>query len=423
MRALLAKERARNHWASQKKKPDSKEKFKGPYARAIERVISDKIWKYYKYFPETRSQQLDLAAMVISGLQGYDDPCLKEHNVHLVKSHEDIEDWLDEAHDILAKKINDKRAKVVADIKAVAEKFFSKLPKPGPGQEDNRQLPSVEDFFKVALRACGLRKGDEGRKHATLWVDEILPKATGNHGGFPKAIRRTCPVSQCRENNREDGRLLMPSTTEAFAMVVYDNHRDSWQNQFKLKEKFSGKLQHMPQSRPKMATDESMALGYTYDEKNEIIYMTGAQYRSKWTEICVGAKRDGGWKDEGREAFNEYVGKIEAARKSPRCAKWEKMMVSVFKQDSNVPPKDPETGPPPQKKARTSEEGRRDYIPLAVAAEEFGLDLEVGDDDEEEKFVDVGEEYGDFVYEEDEEEGQQEQQDVGDAPNAPDAQV
>ena len=399
--------------------------FQSDYAKVIEDIVRIKAWRFFKYLPENEDQARLLCASVLSELKKREEKCVKEVIGSITTPAQEIA-WIEENRYLIAKKINDKRASVAASMKGAFKEYWSELEKPKDGAPDTRELPKVEDFLKVALRKSSLESGDKSRDLALLWVDRVLPKAAGHHMGFHSDHRHRFPISKCEV----DGIPLMTSSTEAFALVAFANYRECWAEHFKLKEKYKGKLQPMPKNHPKEATAASKVAGYTFVEGNKklnkpsMIYMHHPRYFAKWTEQDAGARKEGAWKDEGRDLFNTYVAKIDAARAHKRCAKWEAKMLDVLAEEGAEDlEKAEKTGPPAKKKRRTSANGGRDNISMAMAASCFGIDLsEYGGDGMLESVGAGADDDSDcsFVFTDDEE--AQEEQGEEEEPDVPEAQ-
>ena len=401
--------------------------FKSNYAKVIEDIVRKKAWKFFKYLPENEHQAQILCASILCELKTREEQCVKDV-VGLITSPAQELAWIEENRFLIAKKINDRRATVAASMKKAFEEYWAELEKPKNGAPDTRELPKLEEFLKVALRKSGLDDDDKGRELSVLWVDKVLPYASGHSFGFHSDHRHRYPISKCMV----DGVPLMTSSTEAFALVAYANYRECWAEHFKLKELYpKGKLQPMPKNKPKEATPDSIAAGHTWVSNSKTIYMHHPRYFGKWTEQVAGAKKEGAWKDEGRDLFNKYVALIDGARAHKRCAKWEDKMLEVLAMDGREDPEQaPKTGPPAKKKRCTSENGRRDNISLTMAASSFGFDLSAyGGDTQNSQPVDAPcvvdlegvDSDGDFHWTDDENEEEEDEAEEDEEPDATDA--
>ena len=345
---------------------------KSDYAKLIFKVIRLKLWKFFKFMPTDEAQLKTLLGSVLVFMKQE-----KAEQALCVETPRKIAQWNEENHDLITLKINNNRSGVLNAMKDVMENYWRlELDPPQKNQPDNRKLPSLEKILMIATRSdeVDLEDGDD-RDLAILWYDKILTSACNNKVDFD--LRRSKKVSDIPG---------MTVQTEAHALVVYDNYRDCWQEQFKIKSRYGWgkKLVVWSTNKPENAvpgTDHTLA--------GELVHLHDAKYMAKWTKQNAGAVKEGAWTLEGRNKYNHYLKMISKARKSDHCDAFEDALQEKMGELGDVPDPEAEENQARKKRKTQKSAGPKHDVDLALLAKTIGVDLTqfgvaASEDDEEE---------------------------------------
>ena len=208
----------------------------------------------------------------------------------------------------------------------------------------------LEDIIKVATRDIPLKE-DNKEEHDRLmevfvWYwEDYLPGFAGNTY-WCKEIRRFQSITLANFKNR----LCVTISTEAMAVLMYENCLNKWVALFNWTEGGTVKNKKIPK------------------KKRDPL---SAQFRGVYSDGHSGQAKYGGWNDAGLVRFNDLGKLIKVGRKSENAATLEQDCLVLIKERF---PEDADGPPVPQKKARKRKRASKVTISF------------VDDDDEEDGF-------------------------------------
>jgi hypothetical protein len=173
-----------------------------------------------------------------------------------------------------------------------------------------REMPTVEDMHKVVFRDLAVTKEvetEDGKKEMTVDEDatayltflfewyytQYLPSIAMNKWWGEEKHHKGCASTMTLPN--EPRKLMVPPSTEAFALVVYENCYKRWQAMLEFRKIPANKGKPMPKHKKS-------------DPATEI-------YRGKFTDGAAGTARFGGWNVKGRNLFVKLTRKIALNRR------------------------------------------------------------------------------------------------------------
>ncbi len=146
----------------------------------------------------------------------------------------------------------------------------------------------------------------------------------------------------------------MPPSTEAFAVLAFENCHDCWLEQFALKELFpayklapskkllkEGDEKWVPIPRgsdgnPLVVPKDKDGVPEYQFKKGTEIGMLGAKYKGVYTKSDCGSDKSGGWTNEGLTRFNTLVAANKAARATELGGTLEQQVLEHLRQVNGV---------------------------------------------------------------------------------------
>jgi hypothetical protein len=171
-----------------------------------------------------------------------------------------------------------------------------------------RELPTVEDLTKVVFRDLVAYKEEadeegnpveDAQKTEYLvflfewYVTTLLPCFAGNKWWGAEKLHKGCVSSLLLPNT--DCSYMVPPSTEAFALVAYENCYERWKAMDVFRKDSDNEGKPLPKYCPKNAETEI--------------------YRGKFSDGASGQARYGGWSNKGRNLFTKLTREIAKNRK------------------------------------------------------------------------------------------------------------
>lgn len=172
-----------------------------------------------------------------------------------------------------------------------------------------REMPTVEDMHKVVFRELAVTKEvetEDGKKEMEVdeeateyltfifewYYTQYLPCIAMNKWWGEEKHHKGCASTIHLPN--EPNKLMVPPSTEAFALIVYDNCYIRWKAMLEFRKDPANKGKPMPKHKKS-------------DPNTEI-------YRGKFTDGAAGTARYGGWNVRGRNLFVQLTREIALNR-------------------------------------------------------------------------------------------------------------
>ena len=223
-----------------------------------------------------------------------------------------------------------------------------------------------------------------------FYWNEFLSSATGNAKDLGPDKRYYGTISDAAPMDKRKQKYITAST-EAFAVVTFENNRHKWTNLFPLIKKHGKKYTLQPGKRGAEGGQETLIEG-------KILYFYGPKFEPKWNKADVGSSRHGGFSDMGKTRFNALRKMANAARKKETTKALEKKFLDELrvKMKLTAPTADEEKAN--KKRKRDEAQGRivdnSDLIELDE--DEFcfsssGEEYENEDDEEDDEDDEAGE--------------------------------
>lgn len=210
------------------------------------------------------------------------------------------------------------------------------------GKKQFVELPSEEVMYKVVMRDLEVTNLDtaEENEQATQymkfvfeWYVRVLLPCFALKENFGEKYHGAGPVSfQHMDNNPKKYRV--PPSTEAFALISYENCRSRWTNLYQWHLIPANNKESLPRYKAKET--------WTH------------QFKGKYSDSARGVCRFGGWSNAGKSRFYDLAKQINTLREEkPDMLKKIDSIVSdkAFK-ELQEGKKDGEDGKPAAKKAR-----------------------------------------------------------------------
>lgn len=183
------------------------------------------------------------------------------------------------------------------------------MPAPEGSPKIRRELPTVEDMTKVVMRDLVAYKEDEvddegnpvedtkRTEHLVFlfewYVTTLLPCFAGNKWWGAEKLHKGCVSSLLLPNTERS--YMVPPSTEAFALVAYENCYERWKALDKFRKEPANEGVTLPKYCPNHPETEC--------------------YKGKYSDGASGQARFGGWKNKGRNLFTTLTKRIADNRK------------------------------------------------------------------------------------------------------------
>ena len=227
--------------------------------------------------------------------------------------------------------------------------------------KDGKDLINQRDILRVATRDIPTLEEDKEEHERLMGVfawywEHYLPAIAGNTY-WSKAIRRTSTMTLANFKNKH----CITVTTEAMAVLIYENCAQKWVAIFNWKEGGNESKKKIPKKK---------------DDKDS------AQFQGKWSDSYCGQDKYGGWHDDGLRRFLDILALVKEGRLREKAPDLEKECLELVKIQTAVA----ESADAAKEKA--SKKRKRPAIDPPVVLE-LGDDSdgvgEFGDDEEEEQ--------------------------------------
>ena len=249
--------------------------------KVIKKILKVKFWRNLKFFPRKRKDEIMIGTKIIMAISDQ----LPDWQA---MSKNQKQQFIVESLPLTASVLNDHRNYVIARIKDSAKLWW----------DDHKQkLPSVAKIVACMKREIDPSKPADYELMKWYW-DDILVKAVGNGTDWAPAVRHYSTISKAAPED-DPNHSYVTEATEAFAVVTYDNCRDAWVEQFKLKDAHGSKTKLQFAQAPEGEEAE-------FKKEEDKVWMYSPKFRSKWTNMEAGSSRHGGFKREGQDEYKKY---------------------------------------------------------------------------------------------------------------------
>lgn len=343
--------------------------------RAVRKVIRHNLWREYKFLPNEQ-REVEFTKMVLRGLD------LPKMNKAKKKA------WVQKHLSGVCSVLNTHRGYVVSILKGSAFKWYT---------NHKKTLPTTKEILACATRDVDLNKPKDRELFDFYW-NEYLSHVAGNDHDWKPDKRHYAIISEAAPLGKPD-QHYMTASNEAFAALVYENYRDAWLKQFKLKEQngnaqlilaknIRGGANNNAPTANNGNNNGTKEKGWEMFENK--IYCYAQEYKGLWTQTDVGSKRAGGWKFEGVQRYIALETMIEAVRVKPECLEVEREFLGLLRQDLGITEDTFEQTQARKKRKRTDDDEEVEVELPDTWANKTGYETSDDEDDEEEADENTG---------------------------------
>ena len=235
---------------------------------------------------------------------------------------EEREEFLDIYQSALGYICNYCRSYVMTQVTKEVEKLMD---------ENNNKLPRSALAYSILQRNIDC-SSEINKQFIVWWCDKFLPKVTCGVFNYAPEKRYYAPISECKIRYLFNACDELPSSTEAFAVSLFENTRSRWLNKRKLlhqlprnKKKILIKERRNPEKRVVIAAD------------TQVYYVTDhPKLGTKWSLPSSGQNKAGGWSQAGLEKFATLRVANEKARASADGKAKEQEILGVLRAAKNI---------------------------------------------------------------------------------------
>ena len=322
-------------------------------------------WNHFKFFVNEEDRQDGLTFILDRGdwALSENSPETAKHRVEFIANYQAAMGYI----------CNYSRSYVMTQVTKEIDKYMD---------EHDNKLPKSALPYSVLQRNIDLSV-EENKQFAVWWCDKILPKVTCGTFNYAPEKRYYSTISECKIRYNDVIYEEMPSSTEAFAVLLYENTRSRWLNKRKLykelppnKKKISIKERRKPDEKPAAAD-------------TQVYYVTDhPKLGTKWSLPSSGQNKSGGWSQVGLEKFADLRLVNEQARASEEGKAKEREILTVLRSAMGITENDAyaqalKDGRLSQKKAASARQ-RNSVSGIAGAVDlTREVTLEIPDDEED----------------------------------------
>ena len=274
----------------------------------IKKMIKNEVWRTYKFVSNPASHKLLVQKTCFL--------CVPELAADTTQDQKDnIELWCDMFGNYCLQQLNNTRSYVIGQLRKAVLQKIQELH--AANLDIDKELPDFNLMKKITQRQINGETGgaacNKEVEQFVWYLTEILPKATANPTHWGKSKMAFTKVSQAHFPGNP-GKLYIPSSTEAFILVVWEGYLDLWKHQFQLKLK-NPKADIKP---PQLKAGERP----TAEQKKLL---------AKCTTLDVGQKKYGGWDGPYMAKFVQYKQATRLGREGARSLSLETMATIKIK--------------------------------------------------------------------------------------------
>jgi len=289
---------------------------KSKYSLKIDSKFQHKMWRGVKIIGgEDAKKQATEAMFDLLGLG-------KKHNNKSEKEQNSVKDnWVKHYGAEVTSICNARRCYVIGQLKKILATYW---------RENGRKLPPLDK-----LKACLDRTLDPKNKDDLdifyIWVDKILPYATGNKFDWSEKVRCKYTISQAAEEEKVDNKgniapldALMSPSTEGFAFAAIDNFYDNLVSQMKWKD--DNNNARLPNLKLEKNRDPDR------DPAKDPNFAP-----TKYKDSLQGHVSFSGYHKDGQQAFLEFMQTNETARKTENSKALEAAVLAKLQENHPLP--------------------------------------------------------------------------------------
>ena len=264
-----------------------------PMYKPLKAVSREHIWRTVKFITKpdeaTRVAEKTLDHLIECGMQ---QP-LKQH---------DRDIWLAQYTGKMVSIHNGTRSYVVSQLKDAANAYLNLAVARGA---EAPKLPTEEEML-----ACANRTTTDMDLLEWYW-DGYLPAATANAKHWGADQRHFSLISEAHLDGAP-GSLIIPASTEAFAILAFECYHVAWQEQWELKRELTAEHKKKMTLVPKTKYPDNFT--EPYQVEGDKVYLYDPKFRGKWTLPDAGQSKFGGW-------LKQALRRFAAIRKAVRDAR------------------------------------------------------------------------------------------------------
>ena len=279
--------------------------------KLIKGALKHKFWRNLKYFPRKSKEEKMITTKIVvevsDQIVGWDNMSSNQKEAFVL-----------EALPLTASVLNDLRNYIISRIKKACEEWWT-----GHG----KKLPSLDRVVACMKREIDPEKSADYEIMEWYW-DNLLVKSVGNSNDWNAAKRYYSTISKAAPEEAPT-QLYITEATEAFAVVTFDNCREAWLEQFKLKSTYKSK------KTLQFAQPEAGETREFVEQGNKLI-LYSPKFRSKWTSMESGSSRHGGIDADGLAQFKQYRKEVKTARNDPTKQAVEEAFLKKLREKAGI---------------------------------------------------------------------------------------
>ena len=305
----------------------------------IREAIRKEVWRLVKFIPG--EDDLPTISKTVLGVMGLNEYDVRSEDPEEVTK---CDEWAATYGKNVSQTLNEIRQDVVGRIRNECYSYLD--------VHDGEDLPTFD-----VMRSCLARVSTCSRDAFCWYWDKLLPATTGNAVHWTPEIRHCTTISKGQVGDNPKAKLI-PDTTEAFCLLVYESNRDKWQKVWQVQQTVPGK-------QVKIRKNEA-AIKKKCDKFHCMCWEEDATLLSKWTDSNCGQAKFGGWKDEGLDRFIEFRKDVKKGRAKSHNETLENEILTLLRAQNNI------TAPTPEEQRKLDGYGQR-KTPAAAKPGKKGL--------------------------------------------------
>ena len=194
---------------------------------------------------------------------------------------------------------------------------------------DNK-LPKSALAYSVLQRTIDCT-APENKQFIVWWFDKILPKMTSGTFNYAPEKRYYATISDCKIHYNDSLYEELPSSTEAFAVLLFENTRSRWL----MKRRLS---QQLPPGKKKMVIKERKKPDEKRPPADTQVYYVSEHPKlgTKWSLPSSGQNIAGGWSEEGLNKFADLRTVNEQVRGTANGKAKEREILNVLREAMSI---------------------------------------------------------------------------------------
>jgi len=352
-----------------------------PYNKnRIEKPLREKIWPWYKFFPE--SSEMTMEPVVMKKIFKNMDPPFQG-------SSQEKHQYISDHTNVSAAMFNAMKNYIISRLKDTVQAYWN---------HNKQTMPDLDLLLACGDRSIVLdfpaRQHEQKFKnmnHFRFYWDKLLPNATA-----PKVDSWDIEVRYY--NTLSPKNKGITPADEAFLCLCIKNYWQRWEKMFQLKRLHpecqvvtkASKPQQLLESAGTTPNPVAEDPEFHVDQLEKKVYLWG-KYRGKYTISNSGSNRSGGWSAEGKEEYMRLWMAVKKGRGAEGTLAKEKVILDSLRQFHGIVAANAENHRLRKQRENVKAARAAPAVNLMVTVEDSEEDeddeVEVQDEEEEEQEV------------------------------------